>query len=236
MTEERIGKIIDFLKSNGTDQAYKFVTDLLERGQLSIQRNFNCAETNRSGSHLLYPGSLAYFTKVIQDKQLVKETAEMSVHKMNRVLFDLMIALGFGYSESNPKDSLALFKAAKDLLEEKIADNLAGLSSEEALEFLNNKLIFVTFFQLVDEDYGLIFSKKSEHIREIVKILKSKSGGYDFKLKPDEKWEKVEQMFKMLTEGPNCESLLSKIERDLLLKDLKARSVTRSWGSVTKSD
>lgn len=88
----------------------------------------------------------------------------------------------------------------------------------------------------MDEDYGLIFSKKSEHIREIVKILKNKSEGYDFTLKPDEKWAKVEQMFRMLTEGPKCESLLSKIDRDLLLNDLKARGVTRSWGSITKSD
>ena len=82
----------------------------------------------------------------------------------------------------------------------------------------------------------MIFSKNSEHIREIVNILKSRSDGYDFKLTPDQNWAKIEQMLKMLTEGPNCDSLLSKIERDLLLNDLKARSVTRSWGSMTKSD
>ena len=70
----------------------------------------------------------------------------MSVNKMDRILFDLMIALGFGYIENNPKESSALFKAAKDLLEQRIAANLGGLADQEAKDFFNNKLIECTFF------------------------------------------------------------------------------------------
>ena len=40
----------------------------------------------------------------------------------------------------------------------------------------------------------------------------------------------------MITEGRNSEYLLSKIERDFLLSDFKARGITKSWGSLIKSD
>ena len=43
-------------------------------------------------------------------------------------------------------------------------------------------------------------------------------------------------MFDTIAKGRNSEYLLSKIERDLLLSDFKARGVTKSWGSLIKSD
>ena len=46
----------------------------------------------------------------------------------------------------------------------------------------------------------------------------------------------MQKMFDMIREGRNSDYLLSKIERDLLLSDFKARGVTKSWGSLIKSD
>ena len=100
------------------DTVQHFLTDLLERGHLCIESNFNGAETNRSGSHLLYPGSLPYFTKLIQEKQLVTEASE--VNKTNRILYDLMLTLAFGYCQTNPQESIYLLKESKELLDKKL--------------------------------------------------------------------------------------------------------------------
>ena len=53
-------------------------------------------------------------------------------------------------------------------------------------------------------DYGLTFNNKCDQVREIVTILREKSkvfGNIDFKLEPNDNWDKVEKMFKVLSEG-----------------------------------
>ena len=71
---------------------------------------------------------------------------------------------------------------------------------------------------------------------DILKVQSKNFEGLEFKLLPNSDWIKIERMFNLLTEGLKSNSLLIKIERDLLLADLKARGVTRNWGSLTKSD
>ena len=71
---------------------------------------------------------------------------------------------------------------------------------------------------------------------DILKVQSKNFEGLEFKLLPNSDWIKIERMFNLLTEGLKSNSLLIKIERDLLLADLKARGVTRNWGSLIKSD
>ena len=71
---------------------------------------------------------------------------------------------------------------------------------------------------------------------DILKAQSKNFAGLEFKLSPHQDWIKIEDMFNLLSQGLKPNSLLMNIERDLLLRDLKARGVTRNWGSLTRSD
>ena len=49
---------------------------------------------------------------------------------MDRILYDLMLTLAFGYSSTNPDESIFLLKEAKDLLETKVRNNIGELSEQ----------------------------------------------------------------------------------------------------------
>ena len=48
---------------------------------------------------MLNPGSFAFFAKIIQEKELIREQPSLSIQKMIRVLYDLMLTLAFGYCD-----------------------------------------------------------------------------------------------------------------------------------------
>ena len=70
----------------------------------------------------------------------------MSINKMARIFYDLMLTLAFGYSDSYPDAVIALFKEAKNQLEHRVMKSLADISESEAEDLINNKLIKLFFF------------------------------------------------------------------------------------------
>ena len=92
-----------------------------------MHNNFKATLTKKIGSRLLHGSNLSYFSKLIREMNLIPDADT----EKPRELYDLLLTLGFGFHhDEDIRGSIELFKAAKELLQDKVIDNVAQLEEE----------------------------------------------------------------------------------------------------------
>ena len=92
-----------------------------------------------------------------------------------RKLYDLILTFGFGFhKDEDISGSKQLFKAAKELLEERVINsNIEQLDIEHARDLFANKLINQIFFKDC-KSQRLLVNNRCTELLEIIKILYKK--------------------------------------------------------------
>ena len=92
-----------------------------------MHSRFDAALTKRIGSGLLHAANLLYFAELAIELTLITENDK----EKSRELYDLLLTFGFGFhGDEDIRGSTKLFKAALDLLNEKVICHAAELNEE----------------------------------------------------------------------------------------------------------
>ena len=92
-----------------------------------MHSRFDAAKTKRIGSGLLHAANLLYFSELVTELALIAENDK----EKPRELYDLLLTFGFGFhGDEDIRGSTKLFKAALDLLNEKVICHAAELNEE----------------------------------------------------------------------------------------------------------